>query len=630
MPKLQPLALVASLCWLLAATNSQAGGPPPVSLEVIATGLEIPVAITHAGDQRLFVTLKGGQVLILEDDSVRTTPFLDIRDRVRSSGVEQGLTSIAFHPSFSENGFFFAHYTRADGNTTLGRFQVSTDPNRADASSERTLLTLEQPFGNHNGGQLQFGPDGYLYLGTGDGGAGFDPFCHGQRADSLLGKMLRLDVDQNVGSAPFYGIPPDNPFLGSGNPPDEVWATGLRNPWRFSFDRETGDLFIADVGQNDREEINLHAAGLPGGQNYGWKILEGTLCLGDTSGCPTPPPPPCESPLYTAPILEYNHGAPDFHCSVTGGYVYRGSTIQGLVGSYLYGDFCSGTLWAASGSGSAWTETPLAATLPGITAFGETASGEMYLTANDALLRLTPAGSGGEPGVLELTSPQFSAAEDDGEVLITLRRRDGTDGNVSVTYATSNGTAEDGADYLASVGVASWSDGEGGEMAIPVSLLDDTGVEGNETFSFSLSSPAGGATLGSPTTAQVTLLDDDQLPQPCVSQDTSLCLRDGRFRLEMTWRTRQGSTGQGHAVPLTGDTGYFWFFNPSNVEVVAKVLDGCSTSFGSFWVFAGGLTNVETILTVQDVQTGFSRTYVNPQGSPFQPIQDTRAFETCQ
>ncbi|MCH9647542.1 MAG: PQQ-dependent sugar dehydrogenase [Deltaproteobacteria bacterium] len=628
MPKLHPLLALSTSLWWIMAASSQAGGPPSVSLEVIATGLEIPVAITHAGDERLFITLKTGQVLILENGSLRATPFLDIRDRVRSSGVEQGLTSIAFHPSFAENGFFFVHYTRDDGHTTVGRFRVSTDPNRADSDSERTLLTVVQPFGNHNGGQLQFGPDGYLYLGTGDGGSGFDPFCHGQREDSLLGKMLRLDVDQNVGSPPFYGIPPDNPFLGPGNPPDEVWATGLRNPWRFSFDRETGDLFIADVGQNDREEINFQASGLPGGQNYGWKILEGTLCLGDASGCSTSPPP-CSSSLYTAPVLEYSHGAPDFHCSVTGGYVYRGSAIQALVGSYLYGDFCSGTLWAATRSGNGWTETPLTATLPGITAFGEAASGEIYLTGGDALLRLIDSGNGGEPGILELTASTYSATEGDGEVQITLRRRDGTDGNVSVTYATSSGTAEAGEDFIPSVGITSWSDGEGGEKTISVGLIDDTGVEGNETFSFSLSSAAGGAALGSPVTAQITLLDDDQLPQPCVNQDTSLCLREGRFRLEMTWRTRQGDTGPGHAVPLTGDTGYFWFFNPSNVEVVTKVLNGCSTSFESFWVFAGGLTNVETTLTVQDIQTGFTRTYVNPQGSPFQPLQDTQAFETC-
>ena len=241
------------------------------------------------------------------------------------------------------------NYTNTAGNTVVARYRVSTgDPNVADPSSAVTLLTIAQPFANHNGGHLAFGPDGYLYIGMGDGGSANDPMCNAQRDDTLLGKMLRIDVDANVATPPFYGIPPDNPFAAPGGARDEIWAKGLRNPWRYSFDRATGDLYIGDVGQGVQEEIDLQRAGTPGGLNYGWKVKEGFSCgSGGTSGCPQGTPactdPGATIPGFREPILVYAHGSGD--CSVTGGYVYRGRLFPALLGLYFYADYCSGRIW---------------------------------------------------------------------------------------------------------------------------------------------------------------------------------------------------------------------------------------------------------------------------------------------
>jgi len=236
-----------------AAPFPVAGTVHGVSLQQVASNLGPVTGITNAGDGRLFLTIRTGRVVILENGSLRPQPFLDIQSLTTTDG-ERGLLSTAFHPRYAENGFFFIDYTNVQGNTVIARYQVSaSDPNRADPASARILLTIEQPFSNHNGGQLQFGPDGYLYIGMGDGGSANDPACRAQKTDNLLGKMLRIDVDQNVATPPYYGIPASNPFRGAGDPPDEVWASGLRNPWRFSFDRQTGDLWIGDVGQDRRE-----------------------------------------------------------------------------------------------------------------------------------------------------------------------------------------------------------------------------------------------------------------------------------------------------------------------------------------------------------------------------------------
>ena len=252
---------------------------PTLQLVPLASGLTGITAITNAGDGRLFVTLQRGQIVIWDGTQILPTPFLDIAPLIVCCG-EQGLLSTAFHPNYAVNGFFFVNYTDQTGQTIVARYHVSPfDRNTADSFSGVTLLTIPQPYTNHNGGQLQFGPDGDLYIGMGDGGSGNDPQCHAQSSDSLLGKMLRIDVDQNVNQAPYYGIPAENPYV-STTGPLEAWAYGLRNPWRFSFDRLTGDLYIGDVGQDAREEIDYQPLTSGGGQNYGWKIMEGTLCGG--------------------------------------------------------------------------------------------------------------------------------------------------------------------------------------------------------------------------------------------------------------------------------------------------------------------------------------------------------------
>lgn len=343
-------------------------------------------SVTHAGDDRLFLTQQQGLIHIYAKAALRPEPFLDLRDVV-STGGERGLLALAFHPRYRQNGFFYVLYTDLESSVTLARYQVSSDPDRADPASGQTVLQAPSEFLNHNGGQLQFGPDGYLYVSLGDGGGegntGRDPRCNAQQGTTLHGKILRIDVDHGTP----YAIPPDNPFLGSSTIPPEAWAIGLRNTWRFSFDRETGDLYIADVGEDRREEINFEPAGSRGGRNYGWKVMEGSLCF-STDACPATVPP-CGSPAYTLPILEYDHG--DERCSVTGGLVYRGSALPELYGAYLFGDICNGQLWAAQRMGDRWEVRELSARAQYVTSFGEDSRGEVWLTTLDGrLLKLAP------------------------------------------------------------------------------------------------------------------------------------------------------------------------------------------------------------------------------------------------
>ena len=346
-----------------------------LALQPAATGLDQPLFVTHAGDGsgRVFIVEKPGVIRILRDGQALDATFLDIRDRVRSSGSEQGLLGLAFSPDFAATGHVFVNYTDLDGNTVVARFQTQPGaPDAADPASEFTVLQLQQPAGNHNGGMLAFGPDGYLYIGTGDGGAAFDRFENGQNPATLLGKMLRLDVTMDP-TVP-YVIPPDNPWAGEEadgvEVRDEIWAFGLRNPWRFSFDRLTHDLWIADVGQNQYEEINFTPAGSPGGLNFGWPIQEAASCVqgGDA----------CDRSGLEQPILEYDHSG---HCSVTGGYVYRGSAYPGLHGVYFYGDYCSGTIWAAVPNGEGvWQSAIVQRSGLLLSSFGEDEAGEIYLT----------------------------------------------------------------------------------------------------------------------------------------------------------------------------------------------------------------------------------------------------------
>ncbi|HSH76612.1 MAG TPA: PQQ-dependent sugar dehydrogenase [Longimicrobiales bacterium] len=356
--------------------------PVDLALEVVAQGLASPLYLTAPrGDDRLFVVERGGRIRIIEGGTVLGTPFLDVGGQIVDGG-EQGLLGLAFHPQYAANGHFYVNYTDRSGDTRVVRYNVSADPNVADATSALPILTVGQPFGNHNGGMIEFGPDGMLYVGMGDGGSGGDPQDHGQRPETLLGSMLRLDVD---GGAP-YAIPADNPFVGHPTTREETWAYGLRNPWRFSFDRGTGDLYIGDVGQNAVEEVSFQPSGSPGGENYGWRITEGTACYDPPSGC--------SSAGLTPPIHEYGH---DEGCSITGGYVYRGSALPDLVGRYFFADFCS--TWIRSFvvvNGTAQgvqDHSPDVGPVASISSFGEDGNGELYVVSlGGTVYRVAAAG----------------------------------------------------------------------------------------------------------------------------------------------------------------------------------------------------------------------------------------------
>ena len=350
---------------------------PQLVLETLATGFYKPVAISQANDSRLFVTQQNGLIRIIDEGgSVFATPFLNIQDRVNTSGNERGLLGLAFHPHYADNGYFFVNYTGSGGATRVSRFSVDpADPNQGDPNSEVVLLTISQPFSNHNGGGIAFGPDGFLYIGTGDGGSANDPQNNGQTLTTLLGKMLRIDVDNQDAGLP-YAIPPDNPFSDPNDGTrDEIWALGMRNPWRFSFDRLTGDLWIGDVGQGVWEEIDFEPAGSAGGQNYGWRCYEGNHAF-NTSGCG-----PMED--YTFPVFDYSHSASG-GCSVTGGVVYRGCRYPSLYGHYVFADYCNGQFWSIEPDGAdGWTVHTLSA-FSGLqyTSFGEDKQGELYVTGH--------------------------------------------------------------------------------------------------------------------------------------------------------------------------------------------------------------------------------------------------------
>ena len=369
-------------------TSGCSGGspaePPPgagAGLQAVAAGLSSPLYLTApVGDaSRLFVVEKTGGIRIVKDGALLEAPFLDLSGRV-SSGNEQGLLGLAFDPDYLTTGRFVVHYTDLAGNTVLSRFQVSSDPDLADPASEQVILAVMQPASNHNGGQVAFGPDGFLYLGLGDGGSSGDSEGHGQSLSDLLGSILRIDVR----SGDPYTIPADNPFVGHPTARPEVWSYGLRNPWRFSFDRSNGDLYIADVGQNNREEIDVAAAadGAGRGLNFGWNIMEGSQCFGSSA---------CDRTGLTLPALEYSHQQ---GCSVTGGYIYRGAAVPALQGHYFYADFCQG--WVRSfryDGGSVTDETSWPTLSPGgpILSFGEDSAGELYiLQAAGGVFRVIP------------------------------------------------------------------------------------------------------------------------------------------------------------------------------------------------------------------------------------------------
>lgn len=374
---LLPIAFLA-----LSGCSDDTQTPPPgeldLGLETIATGFSFPLLATApAGDARLFVVEKGGAIRIVKGGTVLPTPFLDVTPLV-SNGNEQGLLGLAFDPQYGTNGRFFISYTNRAGDNVLASYQVSADADRADAASAVIRLTVPQPYDNHNGGHVAFGPDGFLYMGIGDGGSGGDPDDHGQDRNDLLGSLLRLDVSGATG----YTVPPGNPLVGTAGARGELWDWGLRNPWRFSFDRANGDLYIGDVGQGEREEINVSPAGSGGGRglNYGWSIMEGLRCYDAST---------CDMTGLTLPVLDYTHSD---GCSVTGGFVYRGSAIPDLAGTYFYSDFCSGWVRSFRYAGGAATEAGSWEALApggGIPSFGEDSAGELYvLTASGGVYRI--------------------------------------------------------------------------------------------------------------------------------------------------------------------------------------------------------------------------------------------------
>lgn len=344
-----------------------------LAFEEFATGVEAPVSITHNGVDAglLFVVEQAGTIAIVDEGVSGDAKFLDIVDRVGSEGSEQGLLGLAFAPDFETSRLFYVMYTDLDGNEVVSRFTANEDGLAADPASEEQLIYQEDFAANHNGGQLAFGPDGFLYIALGDGGGGGDPEENGQDLTTLLGKILRIDVDPaNAANGEAYAIPADNPFVDNAEAATEIWAYGLRNPWRFSFDSETGELFIGDVGQGEIEEIDYAPAG-EGGQNYGWNLMEGTTCF-ETSDCDP------ETEGLELPIAEYTHEVGG--CSVTGGYVYRGEAYPDLVGTYIYGDYCSGLIWGATANeDGSWSVTePIESGLL-ISTFGEGPDGTLYL-----------------------------------------------------------------------------------------------------------------------------------------------------------------------------------------------------------------------------------------------------------
>jgi glucose/arabinose dehydrogenase len=363
-------------------TPSAASFDPRIPLAVtpVASVPGGPLAVANArdGSGRLFVATQAGQVRIIRDGALVDAPFLDVADRI-STGGERGLLGLAIDPSFASNGRFFVDYTDRNGNTVVSSFGVSgSDPDRADPKSERIVLHVDQPYANHNGGGIAFGPDGLLYIALGDGGSGGDPQNNGQRLDTLLGKILRIDVDHAPAGSP-YAVPADNPFVGRNGARPEIWLTGLRNPFRFSFDRATGDLWIGDVGQNDFEEIDVVRAGSHGGLNFGWARMEAFHCYPDGDAC--------DRQGFTLPVAEYSH---DEGCAVTGGVVYRGSAYPELVGGYIFSDYCSGTLWLLDAAATGTQEpTKVGSTGRNIAGFGEDEAGEVYVAdLSGAVLRV--------------------------------------------------------------------------------------------------------------------------------------------------------------------------------------------------------------------------------------------------
>jgi hypothetical protein len=375
---LLPLLLLAACSGSEPGDPGETPGQPALRLVEVASGLQSPVHLTApASDARLFIVEQPGRIRIVENGQLLPTPFLDLTAKV-SSGGERGLLSVAFHPQYAQNGFLYVNYTDQAGDTRIERYRVSANRNVADPASASLVLHVRQPYSNHNGGLVAFGPDGMLYIGMGDGGGGGDPEEAGQDPLKLLGKLLRIDVD----AAQPYGMPGGNPYAGKSGGRGEIWALGMRNPWRFSFDHTAKLLYVADVGQNQLEEVNVVPVGRAG-VNYGWDVMEASDCFEPSSGCPREG--------LTLPVLEYTH---DDGCSITGGFVYRGQAIPGLQGHYLYADYCQGWVRSfryANGQAVDKRSYPLP-DVGNISSFGEDSQRELYVISHRGTVhRITPA-----------------------------------------------------------------------------------------------------------------------------------------------------------------------------------------------------------------------------------------------
>lgn len=446
------------------AAESVEGSPVAVALEQLAMNLDRPVFLTNAGDGsgRLFIVEKDGKVRVYKNGQLLSTPFLDIETLVEDDGNEQGLLSVAFHPNYETNGKFFVYYTGRGDNQPVTIAEYTATPSSDVANTNgRILLTIPHPtFENHNGGQLQFGPDGFLYIGTGDGGSANDPGNNGQMTNSLLGKILRIDVD----SGSPYGIPPDNPFAGSTSAREEIYAYGMRNPWRFSFDRArpTTTLYAGDVGQNRWEEIDI----IEKGGNYGWKVMEGFHCRFGTSGCDTSP--------YDLPIFEYDHegsnGLPSGSCSITGGYVYRGTRSPSLYGAYIFADYCIGvgTLYMIRPGDTSATPLPTGVASEPVTSFGEGEDGELYV--------LTDRVFGGLGRVYRILGPTGGCALSCGE-------------NIAVDDADANGSevvAFDAPQTVGECGQVTCQPASGAAFAVGTTTVTCTSASSGTACSFSV------------------------------------------------------------------------------------------------------------------------------------------------
>ncbi len=370
---MRPFAIAFALT-LPMVLSAQVLNKPKIATTPWATGLNEPVSLANCGDTRLFVVEKDGRIRIISDSlTVVQRPFLDISGPVNSAGNEQGLLGLAFEPSYLDSGYFYVYYISGGGNgsSRISRFHVSNDPDSADVASEQVLYEWPQPYGNHNGGNIMFGPDGYLYIGFGDGGSANDPPDNGQDLTDPLGDIIRIDVSQHNDS---FLIPPTNPFTNNGDTLPEIWASGLRNPWRWSFDRLTGDLWIGDVGQYDWEEVDFWPAGDNSGPNFGWRCREGVVanpgvsqsnCLGASA--------------YDGPVSVHGHASPTSWCSITGGFVYRGSRYPHLYGHYVFVDYCAGDFMTYAAGTNNDVDTLLLTPTGGYAAFGEDAEGELYV-----------------------------------------------------------------------------------------------------------------------------------------------------------------------------------------------------------------------------------------------------------